>query len=101
MKDLVAIIPVSSFNESKTRLSPFLNEKERIQLLKYMLKDIITTIENEVDEIVLVSKDENIKNFGKELNVNFVKEKKHENDYLNNAISDAVDEVKRNMKNGS
>ena len=50
MKDLVAIIPVSSFNESKTRLSPFLNEKERIQLLKYMLKDIITTIENEVDE---------------------------------------------------
>lgn len=61
MKDLVAIIPVSSFNESKTRLSPFLNEKERIQLLKYMLKDIITTIENEVDEIVLVSKDENIK----------------------------------------
>lgn len=99
MKDLVAIIPVSSFNESKTRLSPFLNEKERIQLLKYMLKDIITTIENEVDEIVLVSKDENIKNFGKELNVNFVKEKKYENDYLNNAISDAVDEVKINFPN--
>ena len=35
MKDLVAIIPVSSFNESKTRLSPFLNEKE--SMIKFVL----------------------------------------------------------------
>ena len=97
MKDLVAIIPVSSFNKSKTRLSPFLTPNERIKLLKVMLKDIITTIANEVDEIVLVSKDENVKNFAKELQVNFVKEKDHENDFLNNAVSDAIEEVKVNF----
>ena len=90
MKDLIAIIPVSNFNESKTRLSPFLSEEERIELLKVMLKDIITVIANEVDEIVLVSKDNNVKEYAKKLNVNFVRERKHEDDFLNNAISDAV-----------
>ena len=97
MKDLIAIIPVSNFNESKTRLSPFLSEEERIELLKVMLKDIITVIANEVDEIVLVSKDNNVKEYAKKLNVNFVRERKHEDDFLNNAISDAVEEVRINF----
>ncbi len=96
MKDLIAIIPVSGFKESKTRLSPFLSEDERVELLKVMLKDIVMVIEDEVDEIVLVSKDDNVKSFAKELFVNFVKEKEHENNFLNNAISDAVNEVKVN-----
>ncbi|HII08093.1 MAG TPA: 2-phospho-L-lactate guanylyltransferase [Methanosphaera sp.] len=96
MKDLIAIIPVSSFNDSKTRLSPFLSETERVELLKMMLKDIVEVIENEVEEIVLVSKDYHVKDFAKELSINFVKEKKHENNFLNNAISDAVNEVKIN-----
>ena len=52
MKDLIAIIPVSSFDESKTRLSPFLSEEERIELLKVMLKDIVNIICDEVNEIV-------------------------------------------------
>ncbi|MBE6486365.1 MAG: 2-phospho-L-lactate guanylyltransferase [Methanosphaera stadtmanae] len=97
MKDLVTIIPVSSFNNSKTRLSPFLSPDERIKLLKVMLKDITTTISKEVDEIVLVSKDDGVKNFAKELQINFVEEKNHEKDFLNNAISDAVEEVKVNF----
>lgn len=97
MKDLVAIIPVSSFDKSKTRLSPLLSQDERIRLLKVMLKDIITTIDTEVDEIVLVSKDDNVKTFAKEFQVNFVKEKDHDNDFLNRAISDAVEEVKVNF----
>lgn len=96
MKDLIAVIPVSSFNESKTRLSPFLSENERVELLKVMLKDIMKVIENEVEEIVLVSKDENVKNFAREMFVNYVKEKEHEDNFLNNAISDAVGEVKIN-----
>lgn len=99
MKDLVTIIPVSSFNNSKTRLSPFLSHEERIGLLKVMLNDIITTIYNEVDEIVLVSKDDNVKSFAKELQVNFVREKDYENDFLNNAIYDAIKEVKVNFPN--
>jgi 2-phospho-L-lactate guanylyltransferase len=97
MKDLVTIIPVSSFNNSKTRLSPFLSPDERIKLLKVMLTDITTTISKEVDEIVLVSKDDGVKNFAKELQINFVEEKNHEKDFLNNAISDAVEEVKVNF----
>lgn len=97
MKDLIAVIPVSSFNESKTRLSPFLSENERIELLKVMLKDIVSIIRGEVEEIVVVSKDEKVKDFAKQLNVNFVYEKEHENDFLNNAIHDALDEVKLNF----
>lgn len=99
MKDLIAIIPVSSFNYSKTRLSPFLSETERVELLMVMLKDIIKVIENEVEEIVLVSKDKHVKDLAKGLFVNFVKEQEHENNFLNNAISDAVSQVKINYPN--
>lgn len=97
MKDLIAIIPVSSFDESKTRLSPFLSEEERIELLKVMLKDIVNIICDEVNEIVLVSKDNDVKDYAKELNVNFVSEKEHCDNFLNNAVSDAVSEVKINF----
>ena len=97
MKDLVAIIPVSSFKESKTRLSPFLTENERIELLKVMLKDIVSVIKSEVNEIVLVSKDTDVQKFAKKLRINFVKEKEHEKNFLNNAIYDAVEEVKKNF----
>lgn len=97
MKNLITLIPVSSFEESKTRLSPFLSKIERIELLKVMLKDIVDVIRNEVDEIVLVSKDENVKEYAKELKVNFVMEKNHDSDFLNNALSDAIYEVKLNF----
>ncbi len=97
MKDIVAVIPVSSFDESKTRLSPFLTKDERVELLKVMLKDIINVIRNEVEEIVLVSKDESVKDYAKELKISFVKERKHENNYLNNALKDAIEEVKINF----
>ncbi|MBQ6218524.1 MAG: 2-phospho-L-lactate guanylyltransferase [Methanosphaera sp.] len=97
MRRLITIIPVSSLNDSKTRLSPFLSIDERICLLKMMLRDIIHNIEDEVEEIVLVSKDDSVKEFAKESNVNFVLEKEHEDNFLNNAISDAVNEVKVNF----
>ena len=34
MDNIYAIIPVSKFNNAKTRLSPFLTEEEREKLLK-------------------------------------------------------------------
>ena len=40
MDDIYGIIPVSKFKECKTRLSPFLSEEERENLLKVMLKDV-------------------------------------------------------------
>ncbi len=96
MKDLIAVIPVSSLNESKTRLSPFLSEEERVELLKIMLKDIVKVIEDEVEEIVLVSKDDRVKEYARQLFVNFVKEREHDDNFLNNAIHDAIGEVKAN-----
>lgn len=97
MRKLITIIPVSSLNDSKTRLSPFLSVNERICLLKMMLKDIINNIENEVEEIVLVSKDDSVKEFAKKVNVNYVCENDHEENFLNHAISDAINEVKINF----
>jgi 2-phospho-L-lactate guanylyltransferase len=94
MKDLITIIPVSNLNESKTRLSPFLTKEERVELLKVMIKDIVQIIRDEVEEIILVSNDENVKDYAKELNVSFILEKEHKEDRLNNALSDAIQEVK-------
>lgn len=99
MKDLVAIIPVSSFEESKTRLSPFLSDDERIELLKVMLKDIVNIIKNQVDTIFLVSKDDEVKLYSEELNVNFIEENEHDNDCLNNALNDAIIDVKDRFPN--
>ena len=62
-----------------------------------MLKDIINVIRSEVEEIVIVSKDNDVKDYATELYVNFVYEKEHDDDYLNNAISDAITDVKLNF----
>ena len=94
MKELIVIIPVSSFDESKTRLSQFLLSNERNELLKVMLKDIILAIKNQVKEIFIVSKDEAVKNYADELKVRFIYEKEYEDNFLNNALNDAITEVK-------
>lgn len=94
MKELIALIPVSSFDESKTRLSPFLSDKERIQLMKMMLKDIIDTVRGYVEEIFLISKDDKVKEYSDELKVGFIYEKEHSDDFLNNALNDALVYVK-------
>lgn len=99
MKDLIAIIPVSSFNKSKTRLSSFLTEEERVELLKMMLKDIVYTIKNHVTEIFFVSKDLSVKSYSDELKVGFITEREYSDNFLNNALNDAVDEVKSRFPN--
>ena len=40
MDNIYAIIPVTTFNNAKTRLSPFLSAEERENLLKAMLRDV-------------------------------------------------------------
>ncbi|MBR0471590.1 MAG: 2-phospho-L-lactate guanylyltransferase [Methanosphaera sp.] len=94
MKNLIAIIPVSCFEDSKTRLSPFLSPSERIELLKVMLKDIVIVIRKQVDEIFIVSRDDNVKTYADELNVNFIREKVYDDDFLNHALNDAIKDVK-------
>ncbi|WP_455645881.1 2-phospho-L-lactate guanylyltransferase [Methanosphaera sp.] len=98
MNKLITIIPVSSFNNSKTRLSPFLTEDERKQLLQSMLKDIVEGIKEEVSEIIIISKDPEVLSYAKTLEISTLLEEKHERDHLNNAIIDAIKYVKENYE---
>ena len=54
MDNIYAIIPVSKFKNAKTRLSPFLSEKEREKLLKVMLQDVTDTLKRYVDKIFII-----------------------------------------------
>lgn len=98
MKDLICIIPICSFKDAKSRLSVMLSDTERAELLKSMLKDIITAVRSQVMEIILVSRDEEVYSFAKELSVSFVNEKDYEDNHLNNALRDAIDSVKLNYE---
>ena len=50
MDNIYAIIPVTTFKNAKTRLSPFLSEEERENLLKAMLQDVTDTLKKHVDK---------------------------------------------------
>lgn len=94
MKNIITIIPVSSFNNSKTRLSPFLSENERTLLLKYMLKDIITNIKSNASKVIITSKDEDVLDYARNLKLNIYKEKKHDSNHLNNSLIDVLNYIK-------
>ncbi|MDO5826284.1 MAG: 2-phospho-L-lactate guanylyltransferase [Methanosphaera sp. rholeuAM130] len=96
MKDLICIIPVSNFNDSKTRLSPLLSQDERKELLKAMLKDIINEVRSHVYDIVLVSNDDEVFEYANDLGISFHKEKDYDDNKLNNALIDAIKTVKLN-----
>jgi 2-phospho-L-lactate guanylyltransferase len=99
MKDLICIIPICCFDKSKSRLSNFLSDDERVELMKSMLKDIVTAIRDNVEEIILVSGDDEVYEYAQELGISFVRESEHENNKLNRAITDAVVSVKENYGN--
>ncbi|WP_423793299.1 2-phospho-L-lactate guanylyltransferase [Methanocaldococcus indicus] len=87
------IIPVSPLNNLKTRLSNFLTEVERKELIFNMLRDITKVLDNL--NVYIVSKDEKILNFAKEeLKVDIIKEK---SSGLNNALYQAFEVVKNNI----
>lgn len=99
MNNIITIIPVSSFDTSKTRLSPFLSYDERKELLQSMLKDIVSNIKNDVFKVIVISNDEFVLKFARDiLEIETLKENKHENNYLNNAIIDAVSYIKKNYE---
>lgn len=84
-----AIIPVSRFSQAKTRLSPTLSPLERENLLKAMLKDVISAISSSVDQVVVISSDSDVLNFVKDLNVNCLSEEGQTD--LNGALTQAVE----------
>ncbi len=88
MDDIYAIIPVSKFKNAKTRLSPFLSEKEREKLLKVMLQDVTDTLKKHVDRIFIISRDEDVLSYAESLNLNTIME--DENSNLNKALTQAM-----------
>lgn len=96
MDEIYGIIPVSRFKECKTRLSPFLNEEERENLLKVMLKDVTESVSKYVDNIIIISADDDVLNYGKSLNLKTLKE--NENSNLNKALKQAMDYCKSKAK---
>lgn len=84
-----AIIPVSRFSNAKTRLSPTLNIKERENLLKSMLKDVIKVLNKTVDDVLVISPDEEVLNHVKNLNVHLLREKGDNG--LNMALLQAIE----------
>jgi 2-phospho-L-lactate guanylyltransferase len=89
MKKTFAIIPVSRFNNAKTRLSPKLTINERENLLKAMLKDVISALNGTVDNIVVVSSDDDVLYYLEEFNVETLKE--FGNTGLNGGLAQAME----------
>ena len=88
MDDIYAIIPVSKFKNAKTRLSPFLTEEERENLLKAMLHDVTDTLKKYVDKIFIISRAEDVLSYAEKLNLGTILE--DENSNLNKALKQAM-----------
>ena len=88
MDNIYAIIPVSKFKNAKTRLSPFLSEEERENLLKAMLHDVTDTLKKHVDKIFIISRDKDVLDYAKKLNLDTILEE--ENSNLNKALKQAM-----------
>lgn len=96
MDEIYGIIPVSKFKNAKTRLSPFLNEEERENLLKAMLKDVTLSLNKYVNKIIVISADEDVLDYAKKLNLNTLKE--NDNSNLNKALKQAMNYCKLKTK---
>lgn len=96
MDNVYAIIPVSKFKNAKTRLSPFLSEDEREQLLKVMLKDVTDTLKKYVDKIFIISRDEDVLSYAQSLDLDTILE--DENSNLNKALTQAMKFVKGKVR---
>lgn len=88
MDNIYAIIPVTTFKNTKTRLSPFLSDNEREQLLRVMLKDVTDALRKHVDRILIISRDEDVLSYAESLNVDTLLE--NENSNLNKAMTQAM-----------
>ena len=96
MDEIYGIIPVSKFKNAKTRLSPFLTEKEREELLKVMLKDVTDCLRKYVDKIIIISADEDVLKYAESINLDTLME--NENSNLNKALKQAMDYCKGKAK---
>ena len=96
MDNIYAIIPVTKFKNAKTRLSPFLSEEERENLLKAMLRDVTDTLKKHVDKIIIISRDEQVLEYAESLDVTTILE--NDNSNLNKALKQAMKYCKGKTK---
>ncbi|MGL4670082.1 MAG: 2-phospho-L-lactate guanylyltransferase [Methanobacteriaceae archaeon] len=96
MDDIYAIIPVSHLSNAKTRLSPFLSEYERENLLKAMLRDVTNVLKPLVNKIIIISNDNEVLDFGIGIGVETLNENKGLD--LNGALNQAMDFCKDKCK---
>ena len=97
MEKTFAVIPVSKFTDAKTRLSPKLTPLERENLLKSMLKDVIGVLNGSVDNIIVISSDDDVLNFVNELGVETFKERGVTD--LNGALTQAIQHYSNSCSN--
>lgn len=96
MDEIYAIIPVTKFKNAKTRLSPFLSEEERENLLKVMLRDVSDTLKKYVDKIFVISHDRDVLSYAESLNLKTILE--NDNSNLNKALTQAMKYCKGKCK---
>ncbi|MEM3522746.1 MAG: 2-phospho-L-lactate guanylyltransferase, partial [Candidatus Bathyarchaeia archaeon] len=93
------IIPVKKLSDSKTRLSSILSPIERKALMLAMIKDVLKAAKSskKIDNIILVSSDQNVFKISKEFNIEFLEERSQHG--LNNALQNAIKYcIKKNSK---
>jgi 2-phospho-L-lactate guanylyltransferase len=88
MDKIYAIIPVSKLSDAKTRLSPFLSSDERENLLKAMLKDTASCLKKYVNKVIIISSDDDVLKYGKDLGLIALAE--NENSNLNLALEQSM-----------
>jgi len=88
-----AIIPVKTFSNAKTRLD--INEEKKISICKLMFEEVLQTlhVSNLIDQIVVVSKDEEAFQISKKFDPIQIEDNETG---VNNAVGLADDYVKKN-----
>lgn len=95
------IIPVKNLKNSKSRLSKNLEISNRIELSKQMLMSVVDVAHasGTINEIVVISPDENVKDIIQHHTVSFIKE--FGNFSVNNAVSIGIDYFEKKNYNSA
>ena len=83
---IIAILPIKSIDNSKTRLSSIMSMNDRKELFKLFLRGTVNTVSNsnKIKEIIIVSSDMFTYKLAKDNNLKIISEEKDEG--VNSAV---------------